>query len=99
MNRQAVVVRADVSIAWKKRPPNYRIYVDNELFAERTWIWQREYLEEMLPIYAPPGEYTLRWEIVPPFKGQITVTNPRVEHCAGAYITEQLQLRIPNEST
>jgi hypothetical protein len=84
-----------VDIRWKKQPPNYRIYVNDELFSERTWIWHEEYLEEMLPIHAPPGEYTLRWEIVPPSKGQITVTNPRVEHCAGASITEQLELRIP----
>jgi hypothetical protein len=99
MNRRAVIVRADVSIAWKKRPPNYRIYVNDELFVERTWIWHEEYLEEMLPIYAPPGEYTLRWEIVPTFKGTITVANPRGEQCEGAYITQDLELRIPNEST
>jgi hypothetical protein len=90
-----VVVRAEVDIHWKKQPPDYRIYVGNELFTERTWIWQEEYLEEILAINAEPGEYNLRWEIVPPFKGKITVTNPRVDHCEGAYITEQLQLRIP----
>ena len=98
MTRRSVIVRADVDIRWKKHPPNYRIYVDNELFSERTWIWHEQYLEEIIPIYAPPGEYTLRWEIVPTFNGQITVTNPRVEHCEGAYITEQLELRILNES-
>jgi hypothetical protein len=96
MNRQEVVVKADVTISWKKQPPNYRIYVGNELFTERTWIWQDRYLEEMLTIYAPPGEYNLRWEIVPPFKGKITVSNPRVEYGRpGTHITEELQLRIP----
>ena len=95
MNRKSVVVRVDVDIYWKKQPPDYRIYVNDELFSERTWIWQEEYLEERLSINAEPGEYNLRWEIVPPFKGKITVTNPRVDHCEGAYITEQLQLRIP----
>lgn len=95
MNRRSVIVRADVDIHWKKQPPNYRIYVNDELFSERTWIWQEEYLEEVLAIHAEPGDYNLRWEIVPPFKGQITVSNPRVEQCAGAYITEQLQLTIP----
>jgi hypothetical protein len=95
MNRKSVVVWADVDIHWKKHPPDYRIYVNDELFSERTWIWQEEYLQERLSINAEPGEYNLRWEIVPPFKGKITVTNPRVDHCEGAYITEQLQLRIP----
>ena len=99
MTRRSVLVLADVDIQWKKIPPNYRIYVNNELFTERTWIWKKQYLEEILVINAEPGEYNLRWEIVPPFKGQITVSNLRIEHCAGAYITEQLQLRIPNEST
>ena len=99
MNRRSVIVRADVDIRWRKQPPNYRIYVNDELFSERTWIWKEEYLEEVLAIHAAPGEYNLRWEIVPPFKGHITVTNPRVEHCSGAYITEELQLRITDEST
>ena len=99
MNRQSVLVRVDVDIEWQQQPPDYRIYVNNELFSERTWIWREECLEEILTIYAEPGEYNIRWEIVPPSQGKITVSNARVEHCAGACITEQLQLRIPNEST
>ena len=95
MSRKELVVRADVSIDWQGESPNYRVYVGKELFTERTWIWRSEYLEEVLVINAEPGEYDLRWEIVPPLSGQITVTNLRVDNCAGSYITQQLKLRIP----
>ena len=88
MSRKEVLVRADVSIDWQGDPPNYRVYVGEEMFTERTWIWREEYLEEMLPIYAPPGEYELRWELVSPAQGTIEVKNIRVDHSQSwAHIT------------
>ena len=100
MNRQSVVVRADVTVAWQGDPPNYRVYVGNEMFTERTWIWQEQYLEEMLVVNAPPGKYNLRWELVPPAQGTIEVKNVRIEHgSAYAYIKKDSQLRITDEST
>ena len=100
MNRQSVVVRADVSVAWQGDPPNYRIYVGNEMFTERTWIWQEQYLEEMLVVNAPPGKYNLRWELVPPAQGTIEVKNVRIEHGSDhAYIKKNSQLRITDEGT
>ncbi len=100
MNRQSVVVRADVSVEWQGDPPNYRVYVGNEMFTERTWIWQEQYLEEMLVVNAPPGKYNLRWELVPPAQGKIEVTNIRIEHGSDhAYIKKDSQLRITDEGT
>lgn len=100
MNRQSVVVCADVSVEWQGDPPNYRVYVGNEMFTERTWIWQEQYLEEMLVVNAPPGKYNLRWELVPPAQGKIEVTNIRIKHGSDhAYIKKDLQLRITDEST
>jgi hypothetical protein len=100
MNRQSVVIKADVSMIWQGDPPNYRIYVGNELFNERTWIWQEQYLEEMLVVNAPPGKYNLRWELVPPAQGTIEVKNIRIEHGSDhAYIKKDSQLRITDEST
>jgi hypothetical protein len=100
MNRQSVVVRADVSLEWQGNPPNYRIYVGNEMFTERTWIWQEQYLEEMLVVNAPPGKYNLRWELVPPAQGTIEVKNVRIEHGSDhAYIKKNSQLRITDEGT
>ena len=100
MNRQSVVVCADVSVEWQGDPPNYRVYVGNEMFTERTWIWQEQYLEEMLVVNAPPGKYNLRWELVPPAQGTIEVKNVRIEHGSDhAYIKKDSQLRITDEST
>ena len=45
--------------------PKYRIYVNNELFTERTWIFNDDqYLEEMLQIDAPTGKYLIKFELV-----------------------------------
>jgi hypothetical protein len=95
MKLKFVLVKADVSIDWQGDPPNYRIYVGKELFTERTWIWKDEYLEELLQIYAPPGDYDLRWELVPPAQGVIEVTNLRVEkNKSKTSIVDNSQLRI-----
>ena len=100
MNRQSVVICVDVSVDWQGDPPNYRVYVGDEMFTERTWIWQEQYLEEMLVVNAPPGKYNLRWELVPPAQGKIEVTNIRIEHGSDhAYIKKDSQLRITDEST
>jgi hypothetical protein len=95
MIRQSVVILADVSIAWQGDPPNYRVYVGDEMFTERTWIWQEQYLEEMLVVNAPPGKYNLRWELVPPAQGTIEVKNIRIEHGSDhAHLKKDSQLRI-----
>ena len=45
----------------KGHNPRYRLYVNDELFAERTYIWTgTQYLRELLQIKATPGEYTIR---------------------------------------
>ena len=100
MNRQSVVICVDVSVDWQGDPPNYRVYVGDEMFTERTWIWQEQYLEEMLVVNAPPGKYNLRWELVPPAQGKIEVKNVRIKHGSDhAYIKKTSQLRITDEST
>ena len=100
MNRQSVVICVDVSVDWQGDPPNYRVYVGDEMFTERTWIWQEQYLEEMLVVNAPPGKYNLRWELVPPAQGKIEVKNVRIKHGSDhADIKKTSQLRITDEST
>ena len=95
-----ILVKADVSVKWADDPPSIRVYVGDELFSERTWIWRNEYLEEMLQINAPPGTYDLRWEVVAPAQAEIEVKNVRIDSGpVGACIVDNSQLRIPNEST
>lgn len=97
MTRKFVRVLADVDCAWEGMMPVYRVYVNEELFAERTWRWADSYLEEILQIEAEPGNYDLRWELVPPCLAQITVSNVRVDHGPGM-IKNNKTLRIIDES-
>jgi hypothetical protein len=95
MNAKHVLINANVSIDWQGPPPTYRLYVGGELFSERTWIWRDEYLQELIPIYAPPGEYELRRELVPPAQGHIEVSNTRIKAGPpGARIVNNTLVRI-----
>ena len=90
-------VLADLHCEWEGLNPIYRVYVNDELFAERTWRWTDCYLEEMLQIEAEPGKYHLRWELVPPNLAQLHVENVRVDYGPGK-IKNNVLLRILDES-
>ena len=97
MNKHFVRVLADIDCEWEGLNPIYRVYVDDELFAERTWLWADSYLEEMLQIEADPGEYTIRFELVPPHLARLFVTNMRVDYGPGT--VENNILRIRDETS
>ena len=100
MSREHVLVKADVYCDWQDQPPVYRLWVGNELFAERTYIWQEQYLEELIPVYAEPGKYEIRYELVPPSQGTLTVKNMRVDQGPPGARIKNTTLRIyPHEST
>lgn len=96
MSKHFVRVLCDVDCAWEGFEPIYRVYVNDELFAERTWSWTDCYLEEMLQIEAEPGEYLIRHELVPPHTAQMSVGNLRVDFGPGEIVGNRL--RIYNES-
>jgi len=96
MEKKFVRVLADVDCEWEGLTPVYRVYVNDEMFAERTWYWGDSYLEEMLQIEAEPGEYCIRFELVPPHLAQLQVTNVRVDYGPGT--VENNVLRIRNET-
>jgi len=73
-----VTVTCDVTAKVFGNPFRYRVYVNNELFAERTWIWENVYLEESLPIAAPAGIYPIRFEVVDTKNGKIKIRNYQV---------------------
>lgn len=79
MKTGEVTVMLDIYCKWSDEPPRYRVFVNDELFTERTWIWQGVYLEETLQIIAPPGAYPIRVELVQPGDAGIKVRNIRVE--------------------
>ena len=78
MQNCSVNVGCDVTAKVYNQPFRYRVYVNDELFAERAWIWEGIYLEEMLPISAPPGVYLIKFEVVDPDHGRIKVRNWKV---------------------
>ena len=56
-------VEFDLFCEWKNRSPTYRLYVNHELFNERTYIWGgTQYLTEVLQLNAVPGVYKMRIE-------------------------------------
>ena len=96
MTKKFVRVQADVHCEWEGLAPIYRVYVNDELFTERTWRWTDMYLEENLEIEAEPGEYRMRFELVPPHLANLQVKNIRVGH--GPATVENNVLRIVNET-
>lgn len=97
MTKQFVRVVADLDCKWEGLAPSYRVYVNDELFVERTWIWTEDYLEEALQILAEPGKYVVRYELVPPNLAQLIVKNIRVTDGNGNIKGDNL-LRIYDES-
>ena len=79
MNKKFVIVQCDVYCKWKKRPPVYRVYVEDELFTERTFIWDNQYLTENLQILADPGEYSIRFELIGKSSAELCVENIRIK--------------------
>lgn len=79
MKTQFVIVVADVHCKpTGATKPVYRCYVEDELFAERTWIWDNVYLEEAFQIEAPPGQYKIGYELTDPTAAEIKIKNLRV---------------------
>ena len=87
----------DLDCEWESFPPIYRIYVNDELFAERTWIWTDHYLQEMLQILAPPGRYEVTIRPVGPNLAHFTATNHRVELGPAQWIKKGRVLEIQDE--
>lgn len=99
MTKQYVRVGCNVACEWEGLPPIYRVYINDELFTERTWIWGEDfYLQEEIQINADPGEYYIRYELVPPNLAKLSVTLPVVLDGPGI-IDKQGLLRIENATT
>ena len=98
MTKKFVRVVCNVACEWEGLAPIYRVYVNDELFTERTWIWKENfYLREEIQIEAEPGDYNIRYELVPPNLAELSVTKPVINYGPGV-ITEDGLLRITNET-
>lgn len=80
MSKTFVRVLSKIDCEWEGLSPTYRLFLNDELFSERTWIWTDRYLEEALQVEAGPGTYTLRYELVPPHLATLHVGELTVNH-------------------
>lgn len=80
MSKTFVRILSQIDCTWEGLNPVYRLYVNDELFSERTWIWTNSYLEEAVQMSAPAGTYTLRYELVPPHLAQLHIGKLTVDH-------------------
>lgn len=63
-----VAISIDVYCDWMGQPEPYRIYVDNDLLTERTYLWNNpgQFVRENIIVFLEPGEHTVRVEPVNP---------------------------------
>ena len=94
MQTYFVRVECDITAKVHAQPLRYRAYINNELFAERTWIWTDSYLVENFQIQAAPGVYPIRFETVDTDHGCITVQNYKTDVDIIANQIRQLQKQL-----
>ena len=90
MDTVFVKVMFDLDCEWEGLPPVYRVYVNDELFAERTWVWTDQYLQEMLQMQAPPGQYRIRVTPVGPTLARFQPSNWKIEHGPAHWVKKGL---------
>ena len=84
----------------KNERVGYRLYVNDELFNERTWRWDSlVLLEESLQIKAVPGKYTVRIEKYHPAKARFDISNMRVELGDACIVDNNTIEILENENT
>jgi hypothetical protein len=96
MSKIFVRILSELDCEWEGLAPVYRLYINDELFSERTFAWCNEYLEENLQIEAEPGEYKLRYELVKPTLAKLKIGNLTVAH-GPVDIIDNLNFRIRDE--
>ena len=77
MQTKSVQVQCEVYCKWDGNDTRYRVYVNDELFTERSWIWNAKeyYLEELITIEAPPGQYKIKYELLEPTGSALKIKN------------------------
>jgi|688.fasta_scaffold485700_3 hypothetical protein len=91
-------VSFDVYCDWEGIAPAYRIYLNDELYTERTFAYEEAYLEEMLQVYAEPGTYTMVLEPLQPNLAKFRIEDCRVIY-GPARMLDRTQFEILKEET
>ena len=89
---ETVFVKAvfDIDCTWEGPNPAYRVFVNDELFTERTWLWQDSYIEETLQIQASPGKYHIRLEPVHLNQEKNSIITHRIEYGPARWVNTSL---------
>ena len=86
METKFVKVLFDLECDWELIPPDYRLYVNDELFAERTYQWSKpDYLIEMLQVEGKPGTYSIELDAYNRV-GNFKISNTRIEYGPGLIV-------------
>jgi hypothetical protein len=93
MDKKFVRILSNIDCEWEGLPPVYRLYVNEELFSERTWTWRDARLQEELQIEAVPGDYALRYELVAPHLASMLVKDLTVD-VGPAQVVDSTRFRI-----
>jgi hypothetical protein len=93
MSKQFVRILSNIDCEWEGINPIYRLYVNNELFTERTWVWTDSALEENLQVEAEPGVYEVRYELLSPNLAQLKIGSLSVDF-GPAEILDDAHFRI-----
>ena len=98
MQTKSVQVHCDVYCKWDGSDTRYRLYINDELFTERSWIWSGKeyYLEEVITIEAPPGLYKIKYELLQPTGSKLKIRNMRVTTKNARIHEDQTTLEIPS---
>lgn len=86
MAKEFVKVLMDIHCDWHGTAPGYRVFVNEELFSERTYIWTEQYVTEALQVNAEPGLYQVRLEYLNAEQAVYSVQNRRTESGPGRWI-------------
>lgn len=88
-----VTALIDVSIQYTGDVvPSYRVYVADELFVERRYLYQCSHLEENIPVRGPYGLYPIRVELLPHENAVLRVKNHRVIFGPGRFRKHGLEI-------
>lgn len=93
MSKQFVRILSNIDCEWEGMSPIYRLYINDELFTERTWVWTDNALEENLQVEAEPGVYEVRYELLSPNLAQLKVGSLSVDF-GTAEILDDTHFRI-----
>ena len=63
---QDLRIEVDVYCEWQTEPQAHRLYIDNDLYTERTYIWRNphQWVREILVAELDSGEHNIRIESI-----------------------------------